>query len=213
MDWSTSDYTKTYADTLYVPEPDHDAGVYLLDEAGAGPKNSWLGPDPEDAATDSRVRAPLRPAGRAREGFYTGGNIVSDRHNNHAVFDAAWDERPLHYSPSAGPDWAHLVPSPRQRPPGGGPAPSLAFPMITQSEAQVGPKDLFTGGRAPGPGPDGWTPELALQLIKVVLLLVIVVLLALTLRAAGRVARRLKKTTRLLAMFRPAAASGLLAST
>ncbi len=61
MDWSTSDYTRTYADTFFLPYQDHDTGVHLFDEGGAGPKNSWLGPDLDDEATDSRIRVPIRP--------------------------------------------------------------------------------------------------------------------------------------------------------
>ena len=215
MDWSTNDYTQTYADTIHVPEQEAGTGVYLLDEAGP----------PVD--TGDRPHVPIRPYGRPpgrfgtpyqtsnrdrvytrypsqkqaiKEGYYTGGNIISDRENNHAVFDVAWDERPMHYNPSAGPGWAHLVPSATQRPPYGGPAPSLAFPMISTSEAQVGPKDLFTGsnghGGHGGHSGHGVCIELAplLQIIKVVLLFVIVVLLAMTLVAAGRLSRCLEKT-------------------
>lgn len=217
MDWSTNDYTRTYADTFYVPEQDYDAGVHLLDEAG---------PDAGDAISD-RVRAPIRPYGdrdgrygkaarrpiigtpyneyRTREGYYTGGNIVSGpREKTRAIFHAAWDERPMHYNPNAGTDWAHLVPPPHLRPPGGGPAPSLAFPMITNSEAQVSPKDLFTAGNGGNGGNDCGkscdcrqsAAEFTLQIIKVILLVVIVVLLAMSLSAAGRVARDLEKSVK-----------------
>jgi hypothetical protein len=211
MDWATDDYTRTYADTIYVTRPDADEGVYLLDEAGRG----------TDAAGDPYVRVPIRsydkragrcggaPQGytrgraagapRTREGFY--GNIISDRRNNPAVFNAAWDERPLHYNPGAGEDWAHLVPPPSARPPGGGPAPSLAFPFITQSEAMIRPKDLFSpnagaGAGTSGGGGCGMSAEFVLQLIKIVLLVVIVILLAMTLSAAGRLARSLEKTVK-----------------
>jgi hypothetical protein len=207
MDWATSDYTRTYADTFFLPEPGHDAGVYLLDEASRDT-------DPED-----RVRVPIRrygdvagrfgrpirckagstPYNRARargelrEGFY--GNILSSHRNNHAIFDSTWDERPMHYNPSAGSDWAHLVPPPRLRPYGGGPAPSLAFPIISQSEALNRPKDLFQGGEtAADQSCKCPSPDRLLQLIKIVLLIVIVVLLAMTLISAQRLSRDLEKT-------------------
>jgi hypothetical protein len=202
MDWATADYTRTYGDTFFLPEPDHDAGVYLLDEAGRDT-------DPDDRArvpiryygdSSGRYGRPVRSSGRAtpydhararrlREGFH--GNIVSSKRNNHAIFDAAWDERPMHYNPSAGSDWAHLVPHPSQRPYGGGPAPSLAFPMITASESLNNPKDLFQGSAS-----GGVTPQEAarretrrevdrmLQIVKVVLLVIVVVLLAMTLVSA-----------------------------
>jgi hypothetical protein len=224
MDWSTHDYTRTYADTIYVPEQDYGAGVYPLDEAG---------PDADDAV-DSRVRAPIRPYSlsdkyadrggrygraarhpivgtpfneyRTREGYYTGGNIVSNRENQRAVFNVAWDERPLHYNPNAGTDWAHLVPPYSARPYGGGPAPSLAFPMITNSEAQVRPKELFAAGA--GAGACGHSAELVLQVIKVILLVIIVVMLAMSLSAAGRVSRDIEKTIREALSAARAPASG-----
>lgn len=213
MDWSTGDYTKTYADTIYVPEPEHGTGVYLLDEAGRD----------SDPGVDSRIRAPIRPYGLEdrpgrfgrsasrpphrpqREGFYTDGNIISNRAggNSRRVFDVAWDERPQHFNPSSGPEAARLVPDPRVRPHGGGPAPSLAFPLISHSEAVVDPsrnpfpsapsKECF-GGRCCGNCGGG--AELGLQLVKVILLVVILVLLAMTLMASARLARSLEKTVK-----------------
>jgi hypothetical protein len=216
MDWATADYTRTYADTFFLPEPDHDAGVYLLDEAGRDT-------DPEDRARvpirpygDScgRYGRPIREPGRVtpydyarsrglREGFY--GNIVSSKRNNHAIFDAAWDERPMHYNPNAGSDWAHLVPHPSQRPYGGGPAPSLAFPKITASEALNGPKDLFQGhvgdaGASPPSAQEVARREArrevsrTLQIVKVVLLVVVVVLLAMTLASTYQMAKGLERS-------------------
>ncbi len=200
MDWSTNDYTQTFADTIYVPETGADTGIYLLDEAG----------DSQRDAPDDRARVPIRPYdyrhGRparhpgvgvpsrpgGREGYYTGGNIISDRENNHAVFDVAWDERPMHYNPNAGAEWAHLVPSQTQRPYGGGPAPSLAFPMITNSEAQVSPKDFFTPGKNQG-NPDAKAraavAEITLAVLKVVLFVILAILLAMAIIAVGRAAR------------------------
>jgi hypothetical protein len=220
MDWSTHDYAKTFADTIYTPEQDCDEGVYILDEAGRD----------TDCSLDTRIRVPIRPygdpAGRfgraarhsevgtpfneyraregscgnsAREGFY--GNIISARENNGAVFDVAWDERPMHYNPNAGKDWAHLVPPPYLRPPGGGPAPTCAFPPITNSEAQVGPKNLFQGGGGDAGASAGAcrscdrTAALVLQFMKVILV-IILVLLAMALMSVGHLARRLEKTVK-----------------
>jgi hypothetical protein len=193
MDWATHDYTRTYADTIYTPEPDYDSGVSLLDEAPA-----WTPP----ARRSGRDAPPMQPGCRRggaprREAFY--GNVVSDRRNSRAIYDVAWDERPLRYNPNAGADWAELVPPPQLRPPGGGPAPSLAYPIITQSEAANGTKDLFAANSCQAchsrPSPcSGLTAELALQFVKIIILIVIVVLLAMTLSAAGRLAKCLEKT-------------------
>jgi hypothetical protein len=134
QDWSSDDYTRVYGDTYYVPE--QAASVYLLDEAGLA----------SDHRGDPHLRVPIsryeytsagkhRPYGTdKREGFY--GNVVSERGDGQLarVYNAAWDERPMHYNPNAGTDWAHLVPSRYDRPYYGGPAPSLAYPVLSQSE-------------------------------------------------------------------------------
>lgn len=192
MDWSTSDYTQTYADTIYTPEQDYDAGVYLLDEAHCDRPSARCG------ATGTCHGSQAHP-GHVREGYYTGGNIISDRSsgNLRRVYNVAWDERPQHYNPGSGADWAHLVPDRRARPPGGGPAPSLAYPMITNSEAIVAPshnpypsapsKECF--------GDKGATADQCLQLMKVVLV-IIVVLLAMALVTSARYARGLEKTVK-----------------
>jgi hypothetical protein len=228
MDWSTGDYTQTYADTIYVPEQEYGEGVYLLDETGQ--------------ESDPYLRVPIRPyemvirqscpdKGKVtrrpgsevprREGYYTGGNIISERGsgNDRRVFDVAWDERPQHYNPNSGPGWAHLVPDPRARPYGGGPAPSLAFPMTTNSEATVYPshnpfpsatsKECFShverqqapyfgGGASPccTPATSDARQDLYFHLIKIILLVVIVVLLAMTLMASTRLAHDLEKTVK-----------------
>ena len=221
MDWATSDYTRTYADTIFIPEPGHDSGVSVLDQS-----------DQSDNPENGRDR--LRPYGRRghpekaaphrgrRENYYTGGNVVSSRKNLDRVYDVAWDQTPQQYNPNSGASWARLVPNPRDRPYGGGPAPSLAFPMITTSEAMLHPgnsvfpcapskecsagagtsdmphsrcsKEGFLGGGSVLSSPI--TVEVSLQFIKVILLVIIVVLLAMTLAAAGRVERRLEKLAR-----------------
>jgi hypothetical protein len=202
MDWSTNDYTRTYADTLYVPESEADEGIYLLDEAGRG----------SDPTTDDHLRVPIRryggytapPGAKGRkEGFY--GNVVSSRENNRRVFNAAWDERPMHYNPNSGRAWAHLVNQPR-------PEFSPTFPPITQSEALNDPRSVSLPGSPSrecaglGCGREGFAGGAhgggrscdcqGLQLLKVFLLVVIVVLLSLILSAAGRVAKSLEKTLR-----------------
>lgn len=198
MDWSTSDYTQTYADTFYVPEEDHDAGVYILDEV------------PQPPARQPDVGVPWRGRGRQRvkEGYYTGGNIISDNKNRESVFDTTWDERPERYNPNSGAEWARLVPNPRDRPYGGGPAPSRAFPMITQSEAMNKPDSLvFPDAPSRACSREGFTPagalaglasagavEAVIRIITLVLLVIVAVLLAMSLASAGRIERALDKT-------------------
>lgn len=195
MDWSSDDYSRVYADTFLTPAPETGTGIYLLDEAGRDT-------DPYDR---DRLEAPIRrygpkgpprrpPAHSRREGYYTGGNIISDRGNTRAVFDVAWDERPLH----SGSDRAHLVPPPsaHRGPP--------ASPLTTRSEGannpgavRSPPKECFGGACGhPAACACGRSTELNLQYLKVFLLIVIVVLLAMTLMAAGRLARSLEKTVR-----------------
>jgi hypothetical protein len=140
MDWSTNDYTQTYADTIYVPEHEYDSGIYLLSMADLGEK------------------PPPAPAPH-KEKYYTGGNIISRRENNRAIFDAAWDERPRHYSPGAGPEWAHLVPPPRGE---------EAYPRITHSEAQV--REGFVNARTH-------------DIFKLILIIIIVVITAMVVSA------------------------------
>jgi len=235
MDWATNDYTRTYADTIYVPEPDASEGIYLLDEAERG-FDPWDRDRPSERRNcgigrfDPPYRAPSRElrggtqrsegGGRRetfQEGYYTGGNIISTpRDNLHRIYGAAWDERPQRYNPRSGPDWARLVPDPRDRPYGGGPTPSPAYPIIPHSAAidniwdnsaptapsrECGrdpspPLEHFGGGAPSGRGVAPVTncgADHALQLVKVFLLIIIVVLLAMTLMAAGRLARALEK--------------------
>jgi hypothetical protein len=193
-DWSTSDYTRGDGGTFYVPEEDHDAGVYILDEP-VRPARVYQ--------STVRMADPAR-VGVARgykEGYYTGGNIISQDKNRERVFDTTWDERPERYNPNSGAEWARLVPNPRDRPYGGGPAPSLAFPMISQSEAMNKPDaSVFPSAPAAGcAGREGFAvgPSISvanlLQIIKVVLLIIVAVLLAMSLRASGRIEDALEK--------------------
>jgi hypothetical protein len=194
MDWSTHDYTRTYADTFFLPEDTYDEGVSLLDEA-APPGQSWKRNPASAAGSDGHRRVPTRwdddrrsrsqndsrsqNRSDGRERYYTGGNVVSNDGERRAIYNTAWDERPMHYNPNAGTDWAHLVPPYSRRPYGGGPCPSQAFPLITNSEAQVGPKDLFTAG---GGAPSRAALSTA-QVVQIVLLVVLVVLMACLLNA------------------------------
>jgi hypothetical protein len=211
MDWSSHDYTQTYADTFVLPEDDSDAGLHVLNEPGPTPKRSWSSPE-DTADLYARARVPIRPyraptrAGR-RERFYIGG---SDRENNPAVFNAAWDERPLRYNPNAGAGWAELVPPYRDRPYGGGPAPSRAYPPWTSSEGQVAPQELFTGSANAGAGAFAGC---GVATAGLVLLVAVVVLLALTLAAAGRLEKELAVAVRAaLAALSGRAPGGLAAA-
>jgi hypothetical protein len=222
-DWATHDYARTYADTIYVPEPTYDAGVSTLEEAGpdtdplggtyarapgrgrlypAGPGGWWYTPGapagPEGAMGPSPRPGPARERPGVREGFY--GNIISSRRGFRPVFDVAWDERPLHFNPSAGADWAHLVPDPAARPPGGGPAPSLAFPLIPRGVALNAPKDLFRPDPGGAPAREPAAADRQPGYAVVFLLILLVVLLALVLssidRASGRICRHLERLAR-----------------
>jgi hypothetical protein len=200
MDWSSEDYSRVYADTFVTPAPEAGSGIYLLDEAERGAERG------ADRRADRRAdpRGARRPP---REGYYTGGNIVSDRENSRAVFDVAWDERPPRggsYSYGDGgdprlvpPRWAHAGPP--------------AFPLTTQSEGLNNPSairlpsfasECFATGPAgaakPAPcgchgRPADWP---AGEYLKVVLLIIIVVLLAVAVTAAGRTVRGLEDTVR-----------------
>lgn len=181
MDWANSDYGQQFADTFYTPEPNHDAGIYLLDEASQD----------TDSERERVVRAPIRAQKSSREGFY--GNIISDRGDLPAVYNVAWDPRPQHYNPNTGAEWAHLVPPPHARPYGGGPAPSLAYPKVPYaSDGFLGGHGRDTGCQCGGGRPRGDS----LQFIKFTLLIIIVVLLAMTLATMGRMTHNIKKMIR-----------------
>lgn len=235
MDWSTGDYTRTYADTIFVPEEDSDRGVYLLEEGGKD--------------TDTANRAPIRPYGqpgrwgeagrprgaytpynvqRTREGFY--GNLESSRKNNLAVFDNDWDERPMHYNPNAGTDWARLAPPPSLRPPGGGWGPNLAFQKTTPSEGLDHPGTVnrpslasVCAGCAAGGRPGGGTPTggavgvpavkegfaASFQRIDYILFFLVVVLAAITCMLLGE-NRQLRKILAFALQTRPGASPVVL---
>ena len=128
MDWATSDYTRTYADTIFVPEPDHDSGVSLLDpsdqsdnpENGRDRLRSYGHRDgrygrtirhSEKAAPHNERREGFR--GGARENYYTGGNVVSSHKNLDRVYDVAWDQTPQSRTPATGPTAAAPPPASR----------------------------------------------------------------------------------------------------
>jgi hypothetical protein len=221
MDWSTGDYTSVYGDTFYLPES--HGSVYLLDEAERGP-------DPYEPRApigryDYAPRGGDRPCkqsgylstdraqyygGRegysgtprsSREGFY--GNVVSERGDGELarVYNVAWDERPMHYNPNAGTDWAHLVPSRADRPYGGGPAPSLAFPLQTPSEGLNNPQ-ASSWASAPcrgSPAKESFqgqtptTPTLSSQDVQLFILVIVIILLSVALMDANRQTRSLEK--------------------
>jgi hypothetical protein len=144
-------------------------------------------------------RTPARLAHRVpgREPFVSTGD-------RNSVFNVAFDERPLHYSPHAGLEWAHLAP-PADRGP-------VAFPILSTDAAQMFARDMFSAA----PGAAAATAcggaqvlsgvELSLQILKVVLLFVIVAMLAFAMVAAGREARALTSVIRdAIASLRPGA--------
>jgi hypothetical protein len=143
---------------------------------------------------------------RLHEGYYTGGNIISDRNINRAVHGVAWDERLY-----SGADWDRLIPphTAHRGPapfPLRGPAPfplrgeianipgGTHRPSAPSAEYFSGPGSHCGGGHCSGDC--GRATELKLQYLKVFLLIVVVVLLAMTLAAAGRLSRSLEKTVR-----------------
>jgi len=233
-DWATSDYTRTYGDTVFVPEPGYDSGVYLLEESGqenpaAGyPQRTGVGYGHRPGRYGETARGHPGPAGPVRsrgvkEGYYTGGNVISQSgYDRQELYNTAWDERPERYNPNSGADWARLVPNPRDRPYGGGPAPSLAFPMISQSEAMNKPDDaVFPSAASSECGTKGCgrphavrenfaglpsaravvTVDALLQVFKVILLFVVVILLAMALVSSNRIERDLEKLTREVALM------------
>jgi len=199
MDWASDDYSRVYADTFLTPAPDSGAGIYLLDETDDHDISQEARGSPQACRSRDMPRrsyGPKRP--RLHEGYYTGGNIISDRNINRAVHGVAWDERLY-----SGADWDRLIPPHTAH---RGPAP---FPL--RGESAIIPGGTHRSG-APsaeyfsGPGSHcggsycggdcGRATELKLQYLKVFLLIVVVVLLAMTLAAAGRLSRSLEKTVR-----------------
>ena len=142
---------------------------------------------------DGAIRPPWPGGGERppREGYYTGGNIIGAAEEPPPGLRRGLGLAPPAYNPHSGTDWAHLVPDPRDRPRGGGPAPSLAFPLVPHSAAIDAPwnnpaptaPSPVCAGRKEGFGAS--PSDHSLQLIKVFLLIVIVVLLAMTLMAAA----------------------------
>lgn len=225
IDWSSDDYTCVHGDTFYVPE--QTASVYLLDEAGEaadhygdphlrvpisryeyrmGGKDKPCAQPPRNRARTSPPNARDRPG--QKEGFY--GHVVSDRADGELTrtYNIDWDERPMHYNPNAGTDWAHLVPSRWDRPYYGGPAPSLAYPVLSQSEGINDPRaNPWPGTPSPecGMRQVPWPPEhkesfsaaaaqdTPAQQAQMFILVVIIVLLAVALVSANRHARSLEK--------------------
>lgn len=198
MDWASDDYSLVYADTFLTPAPGSDAGIYLLDETDdvetdghSRDHRGCLEPPCRrgGSAPIYRGRAqsygPKRP--RLHEGYYTGGNIISDRNTKRAVHGVAWDERR-----DSGADWDRLIPPHSAH---HGPAP---FPLGAD-----GPDDIHRPGAEYFSGPGGGghhcgcdygrAAELKLQYLKVFLLIIVVILLAMTLVAAGRLTARLEK--------------------
>jgi len=146
MDWSTNDDTVNYPGTFITRSRDYDTGIYVLDEASkeSDPYTTHKVPiRAYDMSVGKYGNAARRPESHTivKENFNGSGTPYSNRSNGNLqrVFENDWDERPMHYNPNAGADWAHLVPPRCSRPYGGGPAPSLAFPILSQSEGLNNP--------------------------------------------------------------------------
>jgi hypothetical protein len=245
MDWASEDYTRDSPGTFYTRAPESGTGIYLLDEASreTDPYRSNEGRvpiRPYDARASGRYGYPNRrpePKGFAgyaegfnggaprrerccgREGFVGPGVIDSERASGNlaAIYEAGWDERPMHYNPNAGCDWAHLVPSPCDRPYGGdrgGRASKAAFPIgLSQSEGLNAPesamltgaptRECFAGGAPPATAPTANDPchcgaAQNMQVLKIVLLLLLVVMLAMSLMTSHRIEKYCKKVIKRL---------------
>lgn len=169
-----------------------------------------------------RAHSATRASGR--ESFAPGfPNHIEEKQ---AIFGVNWDERPMHYNPKAGEEWAHLIPSQQVRPAGGGPAMSLAFPTRDEERAQelwraaqlARRKENFAENRMDGV--DGAHPNCGcgakcgsgrageMQTLKMFLLVIIVVLLAMTLAAANSISRGIDKTIKKAIKALSAAAQG-----
>jgi hypothetical protein len=223
MDHASGDCTQIYADTFVYTPDTYDTGVYTLDDSERA-NERWC---------DDRARVPIRRykrnecnpvrsggpvrCGEVREGFrgketyWTGKTAVNavDRERKNAIFDGDYDERPLHYAPLAGEDWAHLIPRQSQRPLGGACTTSLAFPANLEDEKEVmrlraeDPR-LREGFQSQQPSQPQIPSisEIHLQYIKIFLLIVIVVMMAMTLAISFKMVagtqRSLKKAIKLL---------------
>lgn len=216
MDWASDDYARGAADS-YVRQPDSDVGIYLLDDASRAedPNTGAPTPGPGPRRDPLRVRAP-GACGRygcplpRREGFNGSGTPYSERGSGTLarIFAGDWDERPEHYNPAAGADRAHLVPPPCARPYGGGPAPSLAFPVLSQSEGANNPnayagagvpaRECFGGApaAAAGPCPHCGHGATAQQFTRTFLLILALVLAAMAFAAFNRLEKTIKKLYR-----------------
>ena len=165
MDWATGDYTRTYADSLFVPEPSYDRGVALLPrrEGFVLPRREgFVLPQRESFAEPYQRRLHER---RRHERFQ--GRVLRD------AFSAGGGEG----------DAGRLVPSLAARPPKGGPSPASTYPCADTAHAEG-----FCGGPSSGPSPPPGLSqaEVTLQTVKIILLVVIVVLLAMGLVMAGK---------------------------
>jgi hypothetical protein len=207
MDWASDDYSRVYADTFLTPAHDSGAGIYLLDETDDHDISREARGSPRACRSRDMPRRSYGPKrSRLHEGYYTGGNIISDRNINRAVHGVAWDERLY-----SGADWDRLIPphTAHRGPapfPLRGPAPfplrgeianipgGTHRPSAPSAEYFSGPGSHCGGGHCSGDC--GRATELKLQYLKVFLLIVVVVLLAMTLAAAGRLSRSLEKTVR-----------------
>lgn len=197
-DWSTEDYTRSYGGTFYEGPPPGE-GVVLLEEAG----NRF---SPGCGHARGRVEACSAcgtcGGGSRRERFASNAAAArgpgaydvatSDVGNRAVIFNQAWDERPQHYNPNAGEEWARMgLPLPRQTWRGGPPEP--AFPIVPGSEAIL--IDRFAGAPAAAAvATCGVTiTPLQLAIFAIILIAILVAILSRLLRLD----RRLKKVKKL----------------
>jgi len=200
IDWASSDPILGHGDVLHIPPPESDAGIYLLEEAErATPRCDPSRPPYERGGSMSRRRSGL-PDGY-REGFTNGyrrenNNAIPCRTGLRSVYDVAWDERPLHFAPGAGAEWAHLVPPARCGPP--------AFPVLSQSEGANNPDKMQLNGRCCDKFAVGGTvppppPSNNSMAIIFVLVLLVAVLLAMMGRVTSSCEKTLKRAIKALA--------------
>ena len=220
-----------YADSFTLPDADEE-GVFL--DEGASDCDSVRGDCPgrtgrglqglrDNFRGDRRdnFRGPRRgnpgapdiPTPAGRETFY-----ASDRRGRPELDRVNWDERPPRgathtYGNANDPsEWFHLVPSPALRPYGGGPAPSLAYPIPAPGRGAelnglgsvnlptarecfaAAPAQASAQASAQAPAPDHAIKITFPQLGVIILLFVAVVLLALVLKSAGRIISCLERT-------------------
>jgi len=210
MDWATGDYTQVYADTFVAPEPDHDQGIYLLDEVERESDPNFGAGLSTDPIRSYNIRE-MSHEGFSRRGDHSDWRESSPgvgfrgrtsfRRGPHPSRQVAWDERPMRsFNPNSGGSDARLTLYPR------GPRhidypkypaiipPAVVSPVNPPATTPLSPftagiKDMFGSG---GEKRDPNTITIDLQMVKIFLLIVVVVLLAMALVSAGRITKKIE---------------------